>query len=144
MIAHFHASLANESIFTGIVRSPLLTTILQVSSRLVLVWAVVNAYPRATSPSPFYSSMLLAWSLSEIVRYTYFVLNLRRGSSGDRKGVPALVTWLRYNLFYGLYPIGICSEMVLVWKASEVAESRWQWVFLGALVAYVPGEVSFL
>lgn len=126
---------------TGIVRSPLPTTLLQVSSRLLLVWGVVNAYPRATSPSPFYTSMIVAWALSEIVRYSYFVLNLRRlGSSSGREEVPAFVTWLRYNLFYVLYPLGIGSEMALVWKASEVAEWKLQWAFLAALLVYVPGE----
>ena len=125
---------------TGIVRSPLLTTLLQVSSRLLLVWGIVNAYPRATASSPFYSSMLVAWALSEIVRYSYFVFNLRRGSSGRPKEVPAFLTWARYNLFYVLYPLGIGSEVALLWKASEVAEPVWRWAFLGILLAYVPGK----
>jgi very-long-chain (3R)-3-hydroxyacyl-CoA dehydratase len=100
----------------------------------------VNAYPRATSTSPFYSSMLVAWAVSEIVRYSYFVLNLRRVNN-DRQGAPALLTWLRYNLFYVLYPLGIGSEVVLLWKATEVAEKKWQWAFLAILLAYVPGEL---
>lgn len=85
--------------------------------------------------------MLVAWALSEIVRYSYFVLNLRRGSSGHKE-VPAFMTWLRYNLFYVLYPLGIGSEMALIWKASEVAETKWQWAFVTTLLAYVPGEFS--
>ena len=124
---------------TGIVRSPLPTTLIQVSSRLLLVWGIVNAYPRETYPSPFYSSMLVAWAMSEIVRYSYFVFNLRRSSRGPKE-VPAFLTWLRYNLFYVLYPLGIGSEMALVWKASEGAEKKWQWAFLALLLAYVPGE----
>lgn len=129
----------NCFIGTGIVRSPLPTTLLQVFSRLLLVWGVVNPYPHATSPSPFYSSMLLAWAVSEVVRYSYFVFNLRRDSQGPKE-IPALVTWLRYNLFYVLYPLGIGSEMALMWKASRVAGRTWQWVYLGAVLAYVPGE----
>jgi very-long-chain (3R)-3-hydroxyacyl-CoA dehydratase len=85
--------------------------------------------------------MIVAWALSEIVRYSYFVFNLRRhGSGSGHEGVPAFVTWLRYNLFYVLYPLGIGSEMALVWKASEVAEWKLQWAFLATLLAYVPGE----
>lgn len=95
---------------------PLPTTMMQVSSRLLLIWAVVNRYPAATAPSPFYSSMLLAWSVTEVIRYSYFVWNLRGN------GVPGSVTWLRYNTFYVLYPIGIGSECSLIWKASWVAE----------------------
>lgn len=105
---------------------------MQVSSRILLVWGVVDAHPKATSPSPFYSSMLLAWSITEVVRYSYFALNLR-------SGVPSFLTWLRYNTFYLLYPIGIGSEMVMIFKASEVSEKRWQWLYLGVLLAYVPG-----
>ncbi|KAI4132660.1 MAG: hypothetical protein LQ338_000600 [Usnochroma carphineum] len=117
----------------GLVRSPLPTTFLQVSSRLLLVWAVVDSFPLATTPSPFYSSMLLAWSATEVVRYSYFVLNLR-GS------VPGFMTWLRYNMFYVLYPVGIASECVLVWKASVAAGSQWRWIGWAVLGLYVPGS----
>ncbi|KAL8706850.1 MAG: hypothetical protein Q9201_000119 [Fulgogasparrea decipioides] len=117
----------------GLVRSPLLTTIMQVSSRILLVWAVVDRFPSTTGQSPFYSSMLLAWSASEVVRYSYFVLNLR-------SSVPGFMTWLRYNMFYVLYPVGIASETVLVWKASEEAEEPWKWIGWGVLGLYVPGS----
>lgn len=117
----------------GLVRSPLLTTFMQVASRILIVWGVVNQFPDATSTSPFYSSMLVAWSATEVVRYSYFVLNLR-GS------VPGFMTWLRYNMFYVLYPVGISSEAVLVWKASEAAGEPWKWVGWGLLGIYVPGS----
>ena len=71
----------------GLVRSPLATTALQVSSRLVLVWAVVDRFPQL-GESWAYSAMLLAWSLTEGVRYSYFVLSLRGA-------VPKPLTWLR-------------------------------------------------
>ncbi|KAL8628896.1 hypothetical protein Q9189_005389 [Teloschistes chrysophthalmus] len=117
----------------GLVRSPLPTTFLQVASRLLLVWAVVDRFPSVTTSTPFYSSMLLAWSATEVVRYSYFVLNLR-GS------VPGFMTWLRYNMFYVLYPVGITSETVLVWKASEATEEPWKWVGWGVLGLYIPGS----
>ncbi|KAL8763219.1 MAG: hypothetical protein Q9184_000937 [Pyrenodesmia sp. 2 TL-2023] len=117
----------------GLVRSPLPMTALQVSSRLFLVWAIVDHFPAATSTSPFYSSMLVAWSATEVVRYSYFVLNLRGSVSG-------FMTWLRYNMFYVLYPMGITSECVLVWKASEAAGEPWRWVGWIVLGLYVPGS----
>ena len=118
---------------SGLVRSPLLTTIMQVSSRLLLIWAVINRYPSPTASSPFYSFMLLAWSVTEVIRYSYFVWNLQGND------VPPFVTWLRYNTFYVLYPVGISSECVLIWKASTVAETPLKWVFWGVLGVYVPG-----
>lgn len=128
--------LMNTGGLLGIVRSPIFTTLMQVSTRLLLVWGVVDNYPTATSPSPFYSSMLLAWSITEIIRYSYFMLNL----IGI---VPGFLTWLRYNTFYVLYPVGISSEMLLIFKASYavVADNAWQqWVFWGILLGYVPGS----
>ena len=123
-------------VVVGLVRSPLSTTVMQVSSRLGLVWAIVNAHPTHTAPSPFYSTMLLAWSVTEVIRYSYFVLNLRGH-------VPGFVTWLRYNTFYVLYPVGILSEMVMVLKSIGPAGREWgagaQWALFGALAAYVPG-----
>lgn len=107
---------------------------MQVSSRLLLIWGVVNRYPFATAGSPFYSSMLLAWSVTEVIRYSYFVWNLQGG------GVPKAVVWLRYNTFYVLYPVGIFSECVEIWNASMVAERPIQLGFWGVLGIYVPGQ----
>lgn len=42
-------------------------------------------------------------------------------------------------MFYVLYPIGITSEAVLVWKASEAAGEPWKFVGWGVLGLYVPG-----
>lgn len=120
----------------GIVRSPIFTTLMQVSSRILLVWGVVGNYPEATSTSLFYSSMLLAWSITEIIRYSYFMFNL----IGT---VPGFLTWLRYNTFYVLYPVGITSEMLLIFNVSNVvADNVWQqWAFRGILLVYVPGSL---
>ena len=122
----------------GIVRAPLLTTLMQVASRFLLVWGIASphAFPSTTRNSPAYSTMLLAWSFTEVVRYSYFVFNL----SGV--GVPKLWTWLRYNTFLVLYPMGVASECWLVWKASAPAGEKNEtlkyglWAILGV---YVPG-----
>jgi very-long-chain (3R)-3-hydroxyacyl-CoA dehydratase len=76
--------------FAGLVRAPLLTTLMQVASRLLLVWGIGYNFPDTTKYSPAYSSMLVAWSVTEVIRYSYFVFVL----SG--MGVPRLWTWLRY------------------------------------------------
>ncbi len=54
--------------------------------------------------------------------------------------MPRFVTWLRYNTFYVLYPVGIASECALICKASLVAD-RWELLaFWGILALYVPGS----
>ena len=117
-------------------RSPLLTTAMQVLSRLLLVWPVCTYHPEPTQPSVFYSTMLLAWSVTEVIRYGYFVVNLQGG------GVPGWLSWLRYNTFYVLYPVGIGSEACLLWKASvdEETGEYWRVGFWVVLAVYVPGS----
>ncbi|KZF26593.1 PTPLA-domain-containing protein [Xylona heveae TC161] len=123
----------------GIVRSPITTTGMQVASRLLLVWGIVNNFTRQTAPSVAYSTMLFAWSFTEIVRYSYFVAALGSGGSG----VPKILTWLRYNTFYVLYPLGILSEVTLVYKSLGPAK-EWGYIYeiilKSVLLIYIPGS----
>ena len=77
--------------------------------------------------------MLIAWSVTEVIRYGFFVFNLR----GE---VPAALTWLRYNTFYVLYPLGIGSEMALVYLASTDAGRGVKFLLWDVLLAYIPGK----
>jgi very-long-chain (3R)-3-hydroxyacyl-CoA dehydratase len=122
------------------VRSPLLTTLMQVSSRFLLVHFIAYPFPETTRTSPAYTTMLLAWSVTEVIRYSYFVFTL------SNIGVPRLWTWLRYNTFLVLYPMGVSSECWLVWKASTVVGDAlgvkgeyWRYAMWAVLGVYVPG-----
>ncbi|KAF5024008.1 hypothetical protein F66182_3954 [Fusarium sp. NRRL 66182] len=119
----------------GIVRAPLTTTVMQVASRFILVWGVVDVFP-FLALSPFYSSMLIAWSTTEIIRYSFFALSL----SGFQ---PSFLTWLRYNTFFVLYPVGILSECALMWLATDPAgqvNDLYKWILYAILAIYVPGS----
>lgn len=121
----------------GVVRAPFFTTAMQVSSRLLLVWPIVDVFPRVAL-SGWYSSMLIAWSLTEVIRYTFFALSL----SGFQ---PTSLTKLRYSTFYLLYPIGISSECNLLWRATVPAERLNHYLpyaLYAILGIYVPGEWS--
>ncbi|PFH60668.1 hypothetical protein XA68_10580 [Ophiocordyceps unilateralis] len=116
----------------GIVRAPFFTTLMQVSSRFLLVWAIVDRFP-FLALSPAYSSMLVAWSSSEVIRYSYFTLSL----SGF---APSFLTWLRYSTFWVFYPIGILSECVLIYKASAHCVPLERYTLYAVLAIYVPGS----
>lgn len=119
----------------GLVPSPLLTTMIQVASRLVLVWGIDYLFPHITPHSAAFASMVTAWSITEILRYSYYAINLQ----GD---VPKLLMWLRYSLFYILYPLGAGSEAWLVYLSLDEARklSPAYALFLkGLLVTYPPG-----
>ncbi|KAI4147635.1 MAG: hypothetical protein LQ340_005469 [Diploschistes diacapsis] len=122
----------------GLVRSPISTTAIQVSSRLILVHAIVHPFPAHNTTSPFYASMLLAWSATEVIRYSYFVQTIRGAD-------PGVLTWLRYNTFYVLYPVGIASEMANIWLATrDSGMGEWEVVGCwGLLGFYVPGRFGF-
>ncbi|KAF4631831.1 hypothetical protein G7Y89_g6299 [Cudoniella acicularis] len=120
---------------TGVVRAPVSTTIMQVSSRILLVWGIVNNFP-FLAKSAAYSSMLVAWSVTEVIRYGYFTTTLSGHS-------PGFITWLRYNTFYVLYPLGISSECWLIYKAIEPAKKirqEYAWALQLILLIYVPGS----
>ncbi|THY33913.1 PTPLA-domain-containing protein [Aureobasidium pullulans] len=122
---------------TGIVRAPLLTTLMQVASRILLIWGIVTPFPNTVAFSPIYSTMLIAWSITEVIRYSYFAINLSTGS------VPAAWLWLRYNTFFVLYPLGISSECWLVWLAASGPAKQYTGVREGlfaVLLIYVPGS----
>ncbi|KAI1189923.1 tyrosine phosphatase-like protein [Nemania serpens] len=114
----------------GIVRAPLPTTFMQVFSRYAIVWGVTGLFPQQLGSSPAYSSMLVAWSVTEVVRYSYFALTL----SGLR---PAPLHWLRYHAFFVLYPLGISSEAWLIWRAVAPARAAGYPLYAAALWAYV-------
>jgi len=119
----------------GIVRAPVITTFLQVWSRLFIVWGIVDMYPHVAQ-SPTYSSMLVAYGCSEVIRYLYFALSL----SGYVLGV---LNWLRYNAFFILYPMGISSEYWQMWKAYRSAQKLdWQYQFpvIFHLLVWPPSE----
>lgn len=110
---------------------------MQVASRFLLVWGIAFFFPATTSVSPAFTSMLLAWSTTEVIRYGYFAYSLHYGR------VPSWLTWLRYNTFFVLYPMGISSECWLVYSATEPARKQWgqeyEWALWAVLAVYVPG-----
>lgn len=110
---------------------------MQVSSRILLIWGIVTPFPNTTAFSPIYSTMLIAWSITEVIRYSYFAINLSTGS------VPAAWLWLRYNTFFVLYPLGISSECWLVWLAASGPAKQYTGASEGlfaVLFIYVPGK----
>ncbi|KAF2762750.1 protein tyrosine phosphatase [Pseudovirgaria hyperparasitica] len=121
----------------GLVRAPLFTTLMQVASRLLLVWGIAYTFPSATAQSPTYPSMLVAWSVTEVIRYSYFVFNLV-GS------IPGALTWLRYNTFFILYPLGITSECWCIYEvirrgAAKKIDQKLEFALWAVLVIYIPG-----
>ncbi|KAG8921139.1 hypothetical protein FRC01_000392 [Tulasnella sp. 417] len=99
----------------GWVRSPLTTTVMQVASRIIVVWGITDQYP-STHSNPIYASMVLAWSLTEVVRYAFYACNVLGLE-------PYPLLWIRYTTFWILYPIGAPSEAFLMFSTLPVSLS---------------------
>lgn len=93
----------------GIVPSGVVVTTLQLSSRLFVVWgilwSVTRIYNSITIPL-----LLLPWSLTETIRYSYYLLNLMGK-------VPYFLVWMRYTFFIVLYPMGVLGELLSMFVA---------------------------
>ena len=94
---------------TGIVKSSPVPTFIQVTGRAFVFIAICEHYVSSQNSIQF-STMVLAWNMSEIIRYSYYATNLT--------GIPIdVLTWLRYTLFIVLYPIGAGSELLCMMVA---------------------------
>lgn len=136
----------------GLVRASPVTTAMQVASRILVVWGVMDLLPSviisknmwnrdeagATGTPYAFAGCILAWGITEIIRYGFFVWK-----EGISPAIPAWLTWLRYNTFFLLYPIGISSECWLMYNSIEPAKKNYpglEWLFIGVLIIYVPGS----
>ncbi|GLU18193.1 hypothetical protein SLE2022_345060 [Rubroshorea leprosula] len=133
----------------GLVRSPISATLPQIGSRLYLTWGVLWSFPEIQK-HVLVSSLVISWSITEIIRYSFFGAKEAFGSA------PSWLLWLRYSTFLLLYPTGITSEVGLIYNALPYIKgsekycirmpNKWNFsfdYFYAAIIAlgiYVPGS----
>jgi very-long-chain (3R)-3-hydroxyacyl-CoA dehydratase len=100
--------------FSGLVRANPTTTLVQVISRVQLI--LVHAVSEDAQVSSGLIPMILAWGMVEVIRYLYLALNMLDMA-------PGWLHWLRYSLFYVLYPLGVYGEMKVLYDALPYLES---------------------
>lgn len=88
--------------------SPVLTGF-QVFSRLFVLWAVTIKVP-TTQEGPGVLLYLACWSITEVIRYAYYVCNIVGF-------VPYVLLWCRYTFFFFLYPLGVTGELMTIYKS---------------------------
>ncbi|CAN1275215.1 Very-long-chain (3R)-3-hydroxyacyl-CoA dehydratase PASTICCINO 2 [Linum perenne] len=136
-------------IMKGLIRSPISATLPQIASRLYLTWIVLYSFPEIQTHF-LVSSVAISWSITEIIRYSFFGMKEAFGST------PSFLLWLRYSTFLVMYPIGISSEVGLIYlalphmKASDKfcirMPNKWNFSFdnfcaaVLAIGIYIPGS----
>ncbi|CAO3677507.1 unnamed protein product [Umbelopsis vinacea] len=119
---------------TGWVRTSVSTTFTQVLSRVFLVWGVNYLFPEIHTHWSF-TTMVISWSIAECVRYSYYFFNLTGG-------VPSIVNWLRYTLFFVLYPTGAGSEVMMMYVSLSFAKAwneLYYYLLIFLMLVYIPG-----
>ncbi|CAI9587176.1 unnamed protein product [Staurois parvus] len=93
----------------SIVRTSVLVTGVQVSSRIFMVWFITNSIKQIQNEESVLL-FLIVWTVTEVTRYSYYTFNLL-------KHVPYFIKWARYNLFIVLYPVGVAGELLTIYAA---------------------------
>uniref|UniRef100_A0ACD5VBP1 Uncharacterized protein n=1 Tax=Avena sativa TaxID=4498 RepID=A0ACD5VBP1_AVESA len=120
----------------GLVRSPVSATLAQIFGRMYVTWAILWSSPEAQSHI-LVTSLMLSWSITEVIRYPFFGMRETFGFA------PSWLVWLRYNTFLVLYPIGMLSEVGLIFVAMPSMKTSGRYYLHYATTAilplYVPG-----
>ncbi|KAK2725638.1 hypothetical protein QYM36_000217, partial [Artemia franciscana] len=101
----------------------------QVFSRVFVVWIGLH-YCHASKSSIGLPLILIAWTITEIIRYSFYFFALL----GD---TPYLLKYLRYTLFIVLYPIGITGELIICYHAFAEFSAN------GNLSYNLPNKINF-
>lgn len=140
-----------------IVRSPVITTVMQIASR-ILVIAILKVFPQSRSTLVGMSLLLFAWCPTECIRYSFYLLKELSNENSEKvkkeqikneknkNNVPKWLLWIRYSSFIVFYPMGITGELfVLYTSLGEVRNhqtlSLVQWVIYGAFCVYPYGAI---
>lgn len=113
----------------GLVSSSAFLTLIQILSRLMVVWGILVPVPE--SQDQFGIVMLLvAWCVAEITRYAFYGTSLYNSC-------PYLLAWCRYTFFLVLYPTGVSGEIITMLAALPHIRKR-------NLFSYqLPNELNF-
>jgi very-long-chain (3R)-3-hydroxyacyl-CoA dehydratase len=124
-----------------LVKSPVQSTVLQVLSRVLVLWGYTNQHLEAQSNWALYL-MVASWATVEVPRYSFYAANLLGMC-------PYWLLWLRYSLFAVLYPTGISGELLQLWSVlkaklenprKEVADKIFIALTVLGIAAYLPGS----
>ncbi len=103
-----------------VVRSPVMTTFLQVFSRIMVLYGSLELGTTDVTNKSWCTQMLVAWALSEIIRYSYYVANLLL----EKDKIPSVMTWIRYSGFLVLYPMGISGEIACMYNGLSFVQKN--------------------
>uniref|UniRef100_J3KWG3 Very-long-chain (3R)-3-hydroxyacyl-CoA dehydratase n=1 Tax=Oryza brachyantha TaxID=4533 RepID=J3KWG3_ORYBR len=69
------------------------------------------------------TSLIISWSITEVIRYSFFGMQESFGFT------PSWFVWLRYSTFIICYPVGMVSEVVLIYIAFPFMKASGKYCF---------------
>ena len=114
----YGASLEIVHSILKLVNSNIIATSVQILGRIAIV-AILQFF--RSSVSFGYLFLYFAWSLVEIIRYSYYIVNLIK-KEYNTFNVSYIHIWCRYSFFIVLYPIGVTGEIITVLNARKDLE----------------------
>ena len=106
----------------GILPSPLVNVLMQLTARnSVILVAVQFTSSASVLESPAIFITFIAWSIAEIARYSWL---LGKTFPDSCAALNRFLTWVRYNMFLVLYPLGAVGEGWTMWNAMQLEEVR--------------------
>ncbi|KAF5270294.1 hypothetical protein FQA39_LY08405 [Lamprigera yunnana] len=87
----------------------LITSFIQIGGRIAIILLLIDPEPRI-QVDPVVSYLYLIWSSIEIIRYPFYIAQVCKINL-------SLLTWLRYSAWIVLYPLGLSSEVIIVYKS---------------------------
>lgn len=96
----------------GFVKSSAITTLMQITSRIIVLWAALVLFP-VTQLGLGFKLIMWAWPLAETTRYIYYAINLMKLNI-------YLFTWIRYSFFIVLYPTGVSGELLILYQLANL------------------------
>ncbi|KAH7970824.1 hypothetical protein HPB49_015822 [Dermacentor silvarum] len=113
----------------GLVSSNAFLTLIQILSRLMVVWGILVPVPECQDQFGILM-LLVAWCLAEITRYAFYGTTLYNSC-------PYLLSWCRYSFFLVLYPTGVSGEIVTMVAALPYIRKR------GLFTYSLPNHLNF-
>ncbi|XP_064018357.1 very-long-chain (3R)-3-hydroxyacyl-CoA dehydratase 1 isoform X1 [Pogoniulus pusillus] len=98
-----------EVVHCAVVRTSVLVTGVQVSSRIFMVWFIAHSIKQIQNEESVVL-FLVVWTVTEITRYSFYTFNLLNH-------LPYFIKWARYNFFIVLYPAGVAGELLTIYAA---------------------------
>ncbi|KAL1488427.1 hypothetical protein ABEB36_014900 [Hypothenemus hampei] len=112
-IIHLFQALEIMHPIFGYVKGSPLMPFLQIFGRIFILFGNLEFEPKLQK-MPVIPWLFLAWTLSDIIRYIYYIFHTATSKSSVQKYAYPFIKWLRYTAWIVLYPIGFLCESLIV------------------------------